>query len=109
MAWLDINMPGSGACSTVGINEISKQKKPINLFPNPSRGLVFVNFDGDFNFDRLEVKDLFGRVVTSFSSKEILDKGKIFSLESLNDGVYFCHFISNGKDDIAPLKLIIQK
>ncbi len=109
IAWLDINMPGDGACSTVGIHELSMQKKIINLYPNPSRGLVFVNFDGEFNFDRLDVKDLFGRVVASFSYIEIIDKGKIFSLESLNEGVYICHFVSNRKDDITPIKLIIQK
>ena len=89
LAWLDAHMPGS--CLNFGIDEKTQFENSLQLFPNPSHEETIIAFtlSSAANF-RLEVYDLFGRVVKSFAPSEFhTGPNKLkFDVSNLSAGVY---------------------
>ena len=81
--------------SQVGINELNEVS--INVYPNPTTGLVTVEFDGTFTY---ELTDINGAVITQATAT---DK-EIISLENVARGVYFVMIKSN--DATHTVKLV---
>ncbi|OYU83587.1 MAG: hypothetical protein CFE24_10705 [Flavobacterium sp. BFFFF2] len=64
--------------------------KEFFVFPNPSKGSFNFKSQSNLNIDRIEITDLSGKVVTSFTSFE----DQHFDISNLQSGVYFAKFIS---------------
>jgi len=102
------------ASYNVGIDEVSKKldaEKNINLFPNPTNGLVNVIFNGfDGEIASINVMDLNGRTVKSeyigaLGNQEI---EYTFDTNSLAPGIYLVNVSSNsGIKRVA--KLVVTK
>jgi len=88
-------------CSTtLGINDIAIQNN-LNIYPNPSSGLISI--DSEFNFDSYAVSNLLGKEI--ISNKNLINNS--VNLKTLNNGVYF---LTLKKDDLMiKKKIIIQK
>lgn len=87
------------ATSTAGIGD-NYLENAINIYPNPSKGKVFITDDSNVNIDYIEVLDVFGRII---QTKTINNSKTELNLES---GTYFLIFYSgNQKQSIQ--KVII--
>lgn len=106
LAWLDANMPGN--CTTTGLND-HLETPSISLFPNPTSDIVYINSENNvLNNSTLIITDILGREIFSKTYKEINRNGMAISLANYERGTYLCRFISNGKDVVKPVKLILQ-
>ncbi len=68
---------------TVGIKTV-KQNANVNVFPNPSNGLINVNADAKIK--TIKVFNLIGKQI--FETKEINNKNALLSLHNTQDGIY---------------------
>ena len=93
LVWLDGNMPGNCEYDIVSTkNEIGNE---INIFPNPTQGVLNISFSGkNFFLKKMEVYDLMGKMVFS---KKYNRSGNLFSanIEGLSDGLYFLKINEN--------------
>ena len=78
--------------------------KGITIYPNPSKGMVYIDFDNVSNIKDLRILTLTGEQVYS---KQKMDKTETIDLSKFSDGVYF--IIIQKDNDIIRNKLIIQK
>jgi hypothetical protein len=98
---------------TVGVDEIKKpiEGKNLMIYPNPTNGDVFVNFNGmNGETATLQVFDISGRMVHS-ENLGTLDSGEVtrsFSTSELSTGIYMVNVSSNsGIKRVS--KLIVTK
>ena len=99
-----------------GINDLIAESGRLDiyldLYPDPAGTEVLISYKYAYSDDiRVELTDIIGRLLTSFSDKIIPGErhNKLLNVDDLNipGGVYLVKLIS-GKD-IAVKKLIIQK
>lgn len=90
-----------GLDATTNLEEIAAVK--LNVYPNPSTGLLTVNFS-DIQITSITVTDLNGRVVTSFSVNATSIDANLFEL---NNGLYILN-VSSDKGTVQK-RIAIQK
>ena len=87
----------SEKCETVTINLVSVEDisaNGLNVYPNPSKGQVFVSFDQAVNNGTVEVYNLLGEVVYNVSA---FTGNKVeLNLDGLSEGVYIIRLNENG-------------
>jgi len=95
------------AGSGVGINEVAPKAEVSNLYPNPAKNYVSINYDlKGATQARLEIRNILGSVVKVVEINET--KGTIrVDVSDLTNGVYFYSFIVNDEVLMAK-KLVIQ-
>jgi len=95
------------AGSGVGIEETTPQAEVSNLFPNPAKNIVSINYDlkGATNA-RLEIRNILGSVVKVVEINESKGTVKV-DVSDLTNGVYFYSFIVD-EQVITAKKLVIQ-
>jgi flagellar hook assembly protein FlgD len=81
--------------------------KDIIVFPNPSSGLLKINFKNPEKECFVSVLDQTGKVVYNENIKEVQAEIKTFDLTGLEDGNYFCSLNFSGK--VVIFNLIIIK
>jgi hypothetical protein len=75
----------------VGINEIKNKQNEIKFYPNPTAGIVMVDFESDL---KLEVYDMSGQLIMSeFITKE---KNQI-DFSNIKQGIYFIKSFSRNQ------------
>jgi hypothetical protein len=76
----------------VSVEDISANG--LNVYPNPSKGQVFVSFDQAVNNGTVEVYNLLGEVVYNVSA---FTGNKVeLNLDGLSEGVYIIRLNENG-------------
>ncbi|HTA26384.1 MAG TPA: T9SS type A sorting domain-containing protein [Bacteroidia bacterium] len=97
-----------GPVSTEGINEISAGVVSMDVFPNPSSGMVNFSYSNLSSGNaKLVITDALGRTVSTYNIGG--KKGKLSADESqLSNGVYFYQLNSNGVV-LTTGKLLIEK
>ena len=82
--------------------ELEVMEKDINVYPNPSTGIFYVENSDASNETTYTVKDLNGRTV-----KEFIGKGSVqMDLEGNPSGVYFLHIEGEEKETVK--KIVLQ-
>ena len=80
----------------------------INLYPNPSKGLMELDYDLGNNIDgKMNLYDVTGKLISSYnldSNKGILQMNE----QNLNNGVYFYHILV-GEKTLKTDKIVIIK
>lgn len=59
-------------------------KKKLNIYPNPVKGIINIEYEHGLNVQRIQLSDASGRVVRSFKKNE-----KALRVSDLASGVYF--------------------
>lgn len=77
----------------------------INIYPNPSNGIINISYSEDFTQGDISVVDIHGQVV--YSKKLSTDKLQTINLSNLINGVYIVTVIFDG--EITTEKIIIKK
>ncbi len=91
----------------VGLNELPDWADGLRIFPNPSEGNVFV----DFNFNaptnlQVYVTDLLGKRIKQINNQEYTSQRLSFDLTAYESGVYF--FVFEGKDQVYTRKVVLM-
>ena len=81
--------------NAIGINEVNACK--VNIYPNPTNGMLFVEGEGIIN---VEVMDINGRIVKSSAKAGAID------LSSLENGVYM---VRTATENGVSVKKIVKK
>ncbi|MFT5970558.1 MAG: hypothetical protein ACI8ZO_001071, partial [Flavobacteriales bacterium] len=94
--------------SSVGLEE---QESNINIYPNPSTGLVTVAWEGWKAGDtyRLEVLNAIGEVVYNKQLAQVSESAKAsIDLTGRSEGVYFVQIYNQDQTPISTLRLMLQ-
>ena len=90
--------------TTLSLDDISPLTPTLNVYPNPSNGIV--NISSNKNFNQVEIYDLMGRVLynldTDNSQKELQ-----INLSNFSSSIYFINVKSNS-NVIATKRLILN-
>ncbi|MDP2385592.1 MAG: S8 family serine peptidase [Bacteroidota bacterium] len=99
-----------GNCSSVGLNQEMPKEMVFgvkNMFPNPTMGLLHLNYVSDVPGFYLEVIDIVGRVVKVFSLPDVLGNNElIMDCNNLQSAVYFIRLRTD--TSVSPLKKLIK-
>ncbi len=107
--WQFSNLVATGLdhlCSSSGISPI--ENGHIQLYPNPSNGLIYIEFD-DLSLENelvVEVQDLLGKIVRRYTIKENSSKKIGIDLSEHQAGIYFVNI--HLKEGTQTYPLILQ-
>lgn len=96
-----VNISGGG--SNVGLTEEDRVVVPFQLYPNPARDALNIQWNEASVESSLIIYNSTGQVVVSVSKE---DMHQPIDLSALNSGVYFVK--ADGIDNAVPVKLIVQ-
>ena len=82
---------------TSGIAEIPNKLKELNVYPNPSSGLVNIEIPAEFKQARVRVMDMQGRLVFEKDLSKFENSIAEINLNQLNKAAYFI-ILSNDKE-----------
>lgn len=83
-----------GGCNGVGINETATFDKYFSIYPNPTDGIVNVNYFGIENANMtIEILDLTGKVVSSYVTSSY---NYTLDLSQLSAGIYTMQIVGDG-------------
>lgn len=93
--------------STLSIDNVSLERLKIDLFPNPTQGVLYFDITKEINEDyAVTISDIYGKQLIK-KNIHYLEPQPQIQLESLNSGVYFINFkFENG---LIISKKIIKK
>lgn len=97
---LNINY-GSGGCTTIGLNESDLKAAEVEIFPNPSSGML--SFRNAAAYHEVNFFDLKGRLVKSLSLR---NTNRPYSIAELETGIYMLQF--RGQKVNYSQKLVVQ-
>lgn len=93
--------------ATTGITKIKQQV--ISVYPNPSNGLIQINFDKPVNVSTIRVRKMSGQEVYHEIANKIPDQHISLDLTGLSPGTYFVEMFSYNNRNIGSAKCIITK
>ena len=82
----------SACMMTTDVVALSGEKLQVNLYPNPTSGLVYVNLDGTPSQTQIYVRDLTGRLVASYATNG--DPQITINTVSWQDGIYMIEVVA---------------
>ncbi|MCF8230055.1 MAG: DUF4397 domain-containing protein [Bacteroidales bacterium] len=94
--------------STTSVEEEeTKQIEKLNIYPNPARSFINVDFDIK-NDDTVEISilDLTGKVLANYTSNESGNVRKQFNVDGMPEGLYLIRFASNDEVQTRKLKVV---
>ncbi|GLB52025.1 hypothetical protein NBRC110019_10640 [Neptunitalea chrysea] len=73
---------------TYGLEEVSGDSNGITLYPNPTEGLVTLQFNGSYSTEgiTIEVFDVLGRSLITYNDMSLVNKELSLDLRSLSEG-----------------------
>jgi hypothetical protein len=84
------------------INQMS-----IKVFPNPSNGLIFINYQSSFNFF-VEFSDLLGSVIFRHDLSASRSNSQIYN-DKLQNGVYLYRIVTESGSQLKTGKIVVLK
>ncbi|HEY9114073.1 MAG TPA: T9SS type A sorting domain-containing protein, partial [Bacteroidales bacterium] len=92
---------------SIATGDIENKDPEIRIYPNPGKGKFrIMGLESGLKINRVEIIDAFGKILQSFSGKNITE-GTEFDSGNLTPGLYFCRFYT--ENQIFTKKIIIQK
>ena len=76
------------------------ENKDIVVYPNPSSGLINIDFKNPHQEGLMEVISINGKVVYAEKISDVPAGKRTFDLSSLSDGIYFCRLRFPGEEII---------
>jgi hypothetical protein len=90
---------------TTGLNGNDKDNDLIRVFPNPSKGLLNIDWRASANIESIEVFDSFGRLVRTLDVESGV-YSKLVDLTSFAKGYYLLRFY--GDDFVKGVKVVVE-
>jgi len=90
-----------------GINKLNVQTPKFDIYPNPSDGALFIDFNFELNGSlKLALIDMLGQIVYSQEYRQIKNNHLTLDLNNLNKGIYFLKI--DGEERMTFEKIIIR-
>ncbi len=108
-AWMTYSIDDINLESVTGVDEtpaLVSAENSISVFPNPAKDFLRVSLPSSSTCDKLEIYNLFGQVICSFSN--LKNSTLVIETSSLEGGVYFIRHLDADKKEVTR-KFIIQK
>ncbi len=94
-------------CSTVKVEDIQKESMTFDLSPNPTDGMLLINFTRDKEIGKVKIEIIDTKGISVFSDKIYSNNTefvKRYNLKRISKGIYYVSII--GKDYIETKQLI---
>jgi hypothetical protein len=92
-AQCDKTVMTSISCPSLNINE-EILNKAINLFPNPTKGILHIKNDAFVNLEKVAIYDISGRLISQQPLSNT-SKSNIINLAGMSKGIYFVTILSD--------------
>ena len=90
------------------VNDIGKFSSLIDVYPNPTSGMVNVNYEFEKNYDvNITITNLSGKKIISKQINNSSIANIVFDLSNENNGVYLCKIQSNNK--VVVKKIVLTR
>ena len=83
--------------------------KNISVYPNPSKGLVKLDFKNSISVSRILVENIYGEVVYQETTNKEISGIKTLNLQQLSNGIYFVEILATDKTNSYKTKIVINK
>lgn len=87
-----------------GIESSSQVESLINVYPNPAKDILYIEFTNSIEKSRIEIYDAFGKLVLN---EDISTQNPSLNIQQLSSGIYFYKVIFGNK--VLQNKLVIIK
>lgn len=87
-----------------GINIIEPKENTISFFPNPTSGIVIINFPENFQKAKIEIHNVIGETI--YNEVMDIESKKEINLININSGIYFVKVFDGEKSYCK--KLIVE-
>lgn len=77
--------------TTTALNEVGGDKSNLAIYPNPTSGILHINFPRAFQTNEIKILNVLGQQVYFTKNEDVID------ITSLESGIYFVHFFENEK------------
>jgi len=78
-----------------GINTLSKSE--IVIYPNPSKGEVYINLPVANSIESIYIVDVLGRKIKGYSTEKISSNKLKLNINEIPNGIYYLTILTNGK------------
>ncbi len=92
----------SPSSSILSINNFENNNLAINIYPNPAKDKLFINF-GTQKADKVIITDITGKIMNTIA----LENANEIDMSAFNSGIYIFQFQSNN-NNIAFRKIIVE-
>lgn len=82
------------------------RRNDFSVSPNPSKGMITIEFDSKIDNAKITLYNLLGEVVYSLPAVKVNNSTLPLNLSSFNEGVYLLQISTPGK--ISTRKLVIE-
>jgi hypothetical protein len=101
-----IEMPVGDLGITVGVPAINNVADHLSIYPNPSTGIVTVNFSNTKQTDaNITISNSIGQVVKEFNNMKLLNNKTDLDLTSLENGLYYVNIKGGEINGTLPVNL----
>ncbi len=114
IAWVDVNQSGCHTRDSITINWVTcpggieeNANQNIDIYPNPTDGLVNINFNTAVENAGLYIEDVFGKVIYKETINRQPNSTKVVDFSKFENGIYFVVVSGNGIN--MRQKVLLQK
>lgn len=80
---------------TLAVNDVTKVKANVNIYPNPAKGDFYLKFEEDGQYD-ITILDMAGRIVKDYGKIASQSKEMKLDIKALQAGKYMVNISKNG-------------
>ena len=103
----DITIDWVSAEST-GIKDFTASNKSISVYPNPTNGLLKLNFENSYNVSRILIENTLGEIVYRETLNRTVSDNFPLDLSYLKSGIYFVEVIAKDNSNLLRSKFMIN-
>lgn len=94
-----------GIDTTDAISEMYLNEKKVNIYPNPSSGIIYFSINDNYNSCEILIYNIIGKLI--YQNTFNISENKL-NLEGVNSGLYFIKFYFNNKSVTKKLTIVKQ-
>lgn len=105
--YVEANIEEFGVTGNVGVDAIKNIDKTLTIYPNPSTGLLTLDFNKIKQTDvTVSVTNNIGQVVKTISSLKVTNNKAQVDLSGMENGIYYVNVTSGSMNTTLPVNLL---
>lgn len=107
MMYVEANVEDFGVGGVIGINDVVNPDQSLSVYPNPSNGLMTIDFRKLKQTDvNISVTNNIGQVVKLINSVKVLNNKADLDLSDIGNGLYYVNVKSGTMNKTIPVSLM---
>ena len=104
--YVEANVEEFGVSGIVGVDAIKNLDKTLTIYPNPSTGLLTLDFNKFEQTDvTVSVTNSIGQVVKTINSLKVTNNKAMVDLSGMENGIYYVNVTSGNMNTTLPVNL----